>query len=416
MNTSDAPQPELRDIRLTDYLFVILRWRKAIFWTLSVSICSAAILLYLVVPRYYRSTAVIMPPKQKAQFSMSSLMKNIVPFSGFGLGRASDELYNYIAIVRSRSCMELIVRKHGLVQRYGVKTTDEALKELDENLRVDLSRDDMVLEISVDDTEADTAARMANAFVETLNSVYLSLMTQEARSNREFIGQRYRQNLDDLKNAEESMRDFQKKYGVYSLPDQLKAAVQSAAEMKSRLTAKELELGILERMVSSDDSRVQQVQMEISELNRMLRKLKFGAGTPDGALEMFAPFDRAPELGMEYVRRYREIEVQQKMMELIFPIFEQAKLEEHRDTPTILILDHAVAADKPVRPRRLLMLAIVAVSALLLGVFLTFVIEYVQRIRGEIIQGKDHTLVYIESQLHLKRFFFRGNKDDQPGG
>ncbi len=45
---------------------------------------------------------------------------------------------------------------------------------------------------------------------------------------------------------------------------------------------------------------------------------------------------------IEYFRIYREVEIQSKIMEVTLPLFEQAKMEEHKSIPTILVIDEAV--------------------------------------------------------------------------
>lgn len=70
---------------------------------------------------------------------------------------------------------------------------------------------------------------------------------------------------------------------------------------------------------------------------------------------------------MQYLDLYREIEIQSKLMEVIYPLYEQAKLEEARETPTVLVLDHAVPPEKKARPIR----SLVVLSALFLGFVLS---------------------------------------------
>ena len=69
---------------------------------------------------------------------------------------------------------------------------------------------------------------------------------------------------------------------------------------------------------------------------------------------------------MQYFDLYREVEIQSKLMEIIYPMYEQAKLEEARETPTVLVLDHAVPPEKKARPLR----ALIVISSFVLGLTL----------------------------------------------
>jgi uncharacterized protein involved in exopolysaccharide biosynthesis len=73
---------------------------------------------------------------------------------------------------------------------------------------------------------------------------------------------------------------------------------------------------------------------------------------------------------MQYLDLYREIEIQSKLMEVIYPLYEQMKLEEARETPTVLVLDHAVPPLRKARPMR----SLIVLSALVLGFVLSVVV------------------------------------------
>jgi tyrosine-protein kinase Etk/Wzc len=400
----------VKEVNLVDYLFILVRWRKIVFWIVGVSTLVTAILVFLILSRWYKATAVIMPPKQQGQFSMASVLSKAVPLAALGLGKASDEMYTYMALLQSETCLEEIVRRFNLVERYKCRSVQEAARELTDNYTVGLAREDAVLEVVVFDTDSTTAAQMANAFVDVLNQQYLKLMTVEARSNREFLERRFQENMKDLSQAEEALRSYQEQSGIYSIPDQIKAAVQAAAEIKSQAMAKEMQLSILRRGLGEDDPRVQGVRVELGELNRKLREMKYGGDTVKEA-EVFAPFRKTPELAMNYLRRFREVEIQQKLMEVLFPLLEQARIEEHRDTPTILVVDRAVPPDRAAKPRRILVTVVVALVSFILAVFVVFGLDYLRRLRTELNVSSDGRVKYLLSELRWKKIFSPGKSD-----
>jgi tyrosine-protein kinase Etk/Wzc len=395
-----------KEVNLLDYFSVLVSWRKIVFWIVGGSTLLTMVLLFVVMPRWYKSTAVIMPPKQKGEFSVSSVLKNISPLGGLGLGKASDEMYNFTAILESRSCSEEMVRRFDLMHRYGVKNVERAVKELAENVSFVLGQDDVVLEISVWDTDPQVAADMANAFVEVLNQQYLRMTTTEAKGNREFLERRLEQNQKDLSRAEEALRDYQKKFGLYSVPEQVKASIAAAAALKSQVLAREVEYGILRKTLGEDDPRLQQLVVELSEYNKKLREMRYGRDTISAPADVFSPFQQTPELGMQYLRRFRDVEIQQKLMEILFPLVEQARIEEHRDTPTILVLDNAVPAEKSSRPKRMVITIAVFFGSLIVSILVVFLNDYFRRVRRELLSTSDEQLQALTSQLNWRTFFF----------
>jgi uncharacterized protein involved in exopolysaccharide biosynthesis len=90
---------------------------------------------------------------------------------------------------------------------------------------------------------------------------------------------------------------------------------------------------------------------------------------------LFVPFKDVPELGLQYLRLYRDYEIQNKLLEFILPLYEQAKIEEQRDVPVVQVLDRAVPPEKKARPFRTLIVVSVFASALTLFVVLSFINE-----------------------------------------
>jgi len=279
------------------------------------------------------------------------------------------------------------------------------LKELDDNTTIETTRDEVALEISVFDTDSIIAAQMTNSYVDVLNEINLKLTTREAQSNREFLQKRYEQNLKDLKTVEENLRDFQQKSNVYSLPEQLKAAIQADAEIKSQAIVKEIEIGVYEKSVTSDDPRLQRSKIELAELNKKLKQLKYGGDEWRSGSNILLSFDKTPEVGLQYARLFRDVEMQQRLLEILLPLYEQAKIEEQRDTPTLLVLDQGVPGLKPVKPRRLLTILLVTLTSFFVSIFIVFVLDYYNRTRNELKQSSDIKLKFIRSELQFKRLF-----------
>lgn len=337
---------QMRYVNILDYLVVLARHKKFIIWFVTIAVIVSATLLYFVLPRWYKSTSSVMPPKQK---NLVGLLNTVTRASSslrsLGLGGGSDDLSQFQTILKSRRCLEAVVNRFDLIKVYETKNILEAIKELEDNFTIAMGKEDVSLEITVYDTDAQRAADMANYFVETLNLIYLELSLTEAKSNREFLEQRYQQNLRDMKNAEDSLKVFQRKYGIYSLPEALSGKLLSS----------------------------------------------------------FVPFEKVPEVTMRYLQLYRDLEIQNKILEFALPMYEQVKLEEQRNTPTVLVLDRATPADKPSKPRKLLITGIVAASSFIIASILAFFLEFIRRAKDpENIEDKEK-IRFIQQELSFRK-------------
>ncbi len=93
-------------------------------------------------------------------------------------------------------------------------------------------------------------------------------------------------------------------------------------------------------------------------------------------------FARSPRLLAERDRINRQIAQRQQLYTLLSQNFEQARIDEVRDTPVITIIDPPESVIRP-KSRRTVMIAFAALTAgLLIGVVLAFVREYLASMRA----------------------------------
>ncbi|MEM2265158.1 MAG: hypothetical protein QXX03_08250, partial [Nitrososphaerota archaeon] len=130
--------------------------------------------------------------------------------------------------------------------------------------------------------------------------------------------------------------------------------------------------------LGDDASEVRAVKIQIEEMKKRLNQMKEGNERLKNEMTLFVPFKNMPELGLQYLRLYREYEIQNKLLEFIVPLYEQAKIEEQKNIPVVQVLDYAVPPEKKARPFRTLIVLSVFASALVLFVILTFVLNFIE--------------------------------------
>ncbi len=337
---------------------IAYRWRRFIVINvLAAAVVSVAVSLLL--PKWYKSTASIIPPKDQDMLNPLNAAGSVLKGLSLGkrVGGGALGTYNYLAILKSRSVLDSVVRRFNLIEVYDVGDTsmEEAIKELKENAAFELQDDDFIT-IEVYDRDPQRAADMANAFVDVLNTVSLQLGTREAGNNREFIERRLDSSRADLRRAEDALRVYQEKSKMIVIPEQnSSASVGGVAELYGMKAKKEIELAILQKSLSPGDPSIGQLQLELAEL--------------DKKLESF------PEIGIESIRLYRDALIQQKIVEFLLPLYEQAKVDEHKDVPVLLVLDRAVRAEKKTKPQRSLIVLASVSLALLVSLLLAFLFQ-----------------------------------------
>ncbi len=351
MNKQEDTSRSLNSPKLSfpGFLSLLLEGRRFIITNVLVVTILATIVSF-VLPKWYRATASLLPPKQPDLFGALGSVSNVlrgIP-GAIRLGGQRNSGYNYFAILKSRTALESVVEKFNLIQVYGVadSSMELAIKELEGNVSFEETNNDDIV-IQVLDRDPQRAADMANYFVEILNEISIRMGTMEARSNREFIEKRVEDSRAGLKLAEDQLRAYQEKSGLIITPEQ-SSSVSAVGGLYAARTKKEVELAILRRQATSENPAVKQLEAEVGELSRKISAI--------------------PEAGMTSLRLYREVVIQQKILEFLVPLYEQARIDEQKDMPVLLLLDKAVPPERKDRPKRVIIVVTAFILSFLAGV------------------------------------------------
>ena len=368
---SNSPDKE-KTKKFEDLLIVLVKYRRTIFINVVI-ITIASVIISLLIPNKYTATSSFISPKKKGGVfgdiaGFSSTIKDLSKTLGGRLGTVTDEAYNYLVILQSRTASEKVIKKFNLREVYEIdkdKPYEDVIKELESNVDFNIEDEGNIV-ISVTDEVPKRSSEMANYYVQIVNEMSVELGVTESRNNRQFIEKRFIQAQTDIANIEDSLENFSRKYNVMALEEQMKAAIEVAAKVKAELEIAKLEQTILLRNYGEDSPIVKDASLKVSELNNQLANLKFGEDKNlKSSLNLFVPFEKVPETGVMYVRLMRDYEIQNKLLEFIYPIYEQARIEEQKDMPVVLVVDEAISPQKKSSPKRTL----IVIGAFLISFF-----------------------------------------------
>jgi len=386
MSQMEQSPYEEDEINLLDLFLVLLKHKWLIFWVVVLAI-AASVTISLLLPVKYTATARILPPKET-----SPGLSGILSQSGGALGGLASGLLGgissadlYVGILESRSVADRLVQKFDLKQVYEKKYLEDTYKELANNTNINVSRKTQVISVSVEDRDPKRAADMANTYLDALDHINRTVNVSEGHRKRVFLGKRLKKVKEDLMKAESALEAFQQKYGLVSISEQAKAAIEGAAKIKGDIIAAQTELEVLKKFGTEKQNEAVMLNAKIAGLKEQLDRIERGTASTgkNGSDEFFIPFNQIPELGMKLARFMREAKIQEEVFKLITTQYELAKIEEAKDMDTIQVLDHAVPPDKKSSPKRALIVILSTVVAFFLAVFVAFFLEYVGRIKTE---------------------------------
>lgn len=363
------------NIQWVDILFVVGQRKKKIFLIMVVVMLITAG-TSLLLSKWYESKAVILLPEKTGTIidALSSTGSSLGGLGASLLGGSQSNVSQYLAILNSRRMREELVNRFELVRVYNVKKIEDALKILDKDLAAEADKKLGTIVITFhffDDPEK--TAEITNYVVLKLDEINRELATEQARSTRKFIEDRYQQAKTDLQNTEDSLNIFQKKFGVISIPDQTKVGIEAAAKLQAEIVTTEIEYNVKKKILGINHPDLMRLESQLDEFRKNQRRMDVGGAE----LSVFIPFKKTPDLALQYFRLYRDVQINGKILEFLVPQYEQAKIQEAKNTPTLLVLDKAKPADYPYKPKKKIITIVAGMIAGLFMIFFFYVKEYI---------------------------------------
>jgi len=302
---------------IIDYLIVLARWKRFIL-TFFFSAAVITVIVSFLLPKYYQAEAVIMPPeREEGLLSISSMLSGLeeFPISGVNISQTSEKTKRIIAILESRTIMEKAIHKFNLIKYYKQKNITDTIKKLRKRATFRI-KESGAISISVVDKSPQKGSDIANFFLNELEKMNVELNIEKARNNRIFIEERYNQNKKELKESEENYRVFQKTHNVISLLEQTEVAIEAAATLSAEIYRLDIELGIKEKTLSKNHSEILALKSELNQYRKKLHNLfersenPLKTGNTGDEDKLFIPFSKTPDVGIEFIRVKRELEIQ----------------------------------------------------------------------------------------------------------
>jgi tyrosine-protein kinase Etk/Wzc len=404
-----------------EFFSVILRWRRLLIVnTIAAAAITLAIML-IFFPNWYTATTTIMPPeKDIGSFSLGggvlpSGLGALLGGSGMALPGLATPSDLYASILRSRAVGMAVIKKHNLKEVFDVDLDTKALMELFARTGVGVQAEG-IISLSYEDTDPVRAAFIANSFVDELNRVNTENLVSRARATREFIERRLKESVADLQAAEENYKAFQQKHKLLSLEEQVKAAINTIANLKGELVLAEIELGVMKQSLSSNNIRYKNQLYKIEQIRKQIEEMESGQGAMGDSVTLGISVADAPELGLEYIRLERERQIQEKIFELLKQQYEQARIQEMRDTPTIQVLDVARVPELKSRPKRVFTAVLGGMLSFGLTLFFVLAYEFTQheKEKKSYLYGRISELTgMLNSDIYwIRRIFSKKDKDN----
>jgi uncharacterized protein involved in exopolysaccharide biosynthesis len=349
---------------LLDVMIVLASRKKLIVWVTATFTLAGALTSFLL-PSRYTATASVLPPQQNTSLGAALASQATGLFGVASLASGTLGLKNpndiYVGMLRSRTAEDAMVQRYGLMAEYRKRYLSDARKVFERRSTVDGSNKDGLIHITLWDYDPARAAELTNGYVDEFRDLSEHLAMTEAAQRRLFFEKQLQETKDNLASAEEALKATELETGLVQLDSQARALVDSAAQLRAQITAKQVQIRALETFATDQNAELVQAEQELQALQSQLAKL---GGASDGSdAGLIVPKGRVPQASLEYARRLRDVRYYETIFDILARQFEVAKLDEAREGAVIQVVDAATQPDKRSFPQRTL----ISIGSMVLG-------------------------------------------------
>lgn len=343
----------------------LIRERHYVIKGLLVSVVLGVMLSFVVAGRYTSATRII--PPQQIQSTLTGLVGQMGTMSFSGLAGLRNPSDVYVQLLRTDSIAHALINRFKLYDHYGKEKFEDVRLMLDRRSRIRAGRDGMVL-MEVNDKDADMAAALANGYAEELFKLIQRLSAEETAQRKQFVDSKLAEITKSLDAKEQDFRKLQERVGVLSVEGGIDATYTAIGTLRASIMMREVALRTISNSSTSQNPTYRNMEAEIAALKSQMEKLEQDPKIQNP--KFMIPANRAPEIVMEYVRKLRDIKLEEGMYKVMQKQAELVRMEDLRDFMQFLIVDTARPATRRDFPSRLVVTLLTCFLGMTLVIYL----------------------------------------------
>lgn len=356
------------------------RWRLVV--AMPVAVALLAVVITLLMPNYYKAQTTIFV-HAKGGGAMSSLLSSL-PLGGMlgGLGVGGGSAEYLMALLKSRAITDRIIRRFDLATstlilgdplprdlRY-----DDVLKAVEDMVSITKDKDGLIT-VAVETKSATFSAEIAEAYLGFLKE----LTKGPAREKRVFVETQLEKVKRELQEAELAFKAFQDRHQLVALDEQAKALIENLVKLEAAKVESQIALKMQDSLLKASGNVPELVKLEAQKVSEQARQ----AGLEKAIASVTRQLETVPQLTLEFTRLMRDLKVKEKVFGVLTEQLEMAKIAEAEEGSTFEIIDRARPPERKSKPKRALIVILSGITAGMLGVFLAFFLEFLEKRRRE---------------------------------
>lgn len=348
-------QSQQKEIDLSKVIGVLKENKKRICQVTG-SLTVLAIIYCIFATPIFTASAIINPPKlTDAGSDAAQALNGIFGFGGGGGGLLSKTDADItIAILKTNALKNLVIQKFDLQHKLDKKDSEVTRRTLDGMVKFIPDMKSGFVQISVDDTDPNLAAGIANYYSVALGQMISNIAYGKSSNKYRFYENQLAQAESSLTVAEDALKHFVESNGFVA-GQQSEVAANLSVQLQAQLIVAQAKLQSMTLYATSDNPDYIELESQINGYKVQLDNIN-AVDAPD---PIGIPANAAPRLSQQFGRLTREITLRQQVYKIITQQYEANRLDLLSELAPIgvQVVDPAVVPLYKSKPKRLFVVA-----------------------------------------------------------
>ncbi len=356
-------------------LFGVLKKHYKLVLIMPLIVAILVALYSLTMPNYYKSSATLYV--QSKSGGLNSVLSSIPML---GLGQSSDSGY-LEAFLKSNTMSGIIIQKFGIATNTAIVGPnpkpasdvkyDDLLNSVNKTVSIGNDAKSGLITISAETMDANLSAQITNSYIEHLTR----FANEPQRKKLLFLSEQLAQVTKDLNEAQESLKKFQDENKMFTLEEYAKSIVERMTKLQTEKFSTEVSMQTQDRLMQSFGSMPELIKLEalkVAEATR-IKAINDEISVTQTAMESL------PKLALDFARLRVALSVKEKLFTMITEQYELAKIAIADESSAFDIIDSPLVPELKSKPKRATMVILAGLLAGVIGVFSSFLIEFIQK-------------------------------------
>jgi tyrosine-protein kinase Etk/Wzc len=226
----------------------------------------------------------------------------------------------------------------------------------------ELSKQTGIITASYEGVDQQHIIKVLNDILQNYLNQNLETKSAEKEKTLAFLDQQLPQLKQNLEHAEQKFNAFRETHGTIDIKTESELYLKQSVELETQKIQLEQKQAELAAQYTSEHPMMQEINAQISVFDKKINELN-------------SSLKKLPNTQSEYLKYYRDVEVQTQLYTNLLGTYQSLSLAKAGETSNLRVLDYPVNPIEPIKPRKLIILALAIFIGGFIGVLIALLLS-----------------------------------------